>query len=207
MIGKIIAIVGGPRSGKSFLAKKLADHYAAKLFLEGEDADFPERIKEDIAKNIRPLERILWFRNTLVSQYLNALELRKKGEVVVLDVFWLGPKLFIDILLQDDFEKEVTRQILDMDEQMLGMPDVLLHLKISEYKMREFLRLGAREFDQSEEFIKNQALPVAKMWEDFCKNEIALKDSVLTIDRSNIDFSNQTDFLLLTAQVDSRLRR
>lgn len=206
MSGKIIAIVGGPRSGKSFLAKKLAQHYNAKLFLEGEESDFPERIKEDIAKNIRPLERILWFRNLLVTQYLKAIELRSKGETVILDVFWLGPKLFIDILLKDSFEKEVMRQVLDTDEQTLGMPDVLLHLKISEKKMREFLRLGAREFDQSEEFIKNQALPVAKMWEDFCKNETALKGRVLAIDRSEMDFESETDFLTLTKQIDSYSR-
>src|SRR5206468_3825923 len=118
--------------------------YNAKLFLEGEEVDFPERIKKDIAKNTRPLERILWFRNKLVSQYLEALKLRNNGETVVLDVFWLGPKLFIDVLLQDNFEKEVIHRVLDMDEQMLGMPDVVLHLKISEDKMRDFLRLGKR---------------------------------------------------------------
>ncbi len=50
--GRIIAIVGAPRSGKSYLARRLATYFNAELFLEGEEGEFPSRIEEDIAKNI-----------------------------------------------------------------------------------------------------------------------------------------------------------
>lgn len=35
--GKIIAVVGGPRSGKSLLVDRLAKHYEGVAILEGEE--------------------------------------------------------------------------------------------------------------------------------------------------------------------------
>lgn len=51
--GKIIALVGAQRSGKTFLAKKLTEHFSANLFLEDNGDDFPEAIKEDIEKKYK----------------------------------------------------------------------------------------------------------------------------------------------------------
>jgi len=203
MEGKIIVIVGSPRSGKSFLARKLSKHYGVKSFLEGEMADIPERIKEDIAKNIRPLERIIWFRNLFIGQYLKALQLRKQGNTIFMDNFWVGPKVFIDILSKDRFEKDLLHEIFSLDEQIFPMPDLIIHLKASENKIREFLKKGGRDFDQSEEFIKNQVLPVTKMWEDFLNSRSSTKDKILFIDRSAIDFEKDGDFTLLIKKIDS----
>lgn len=90
--GKIICVVGAPRTGKSFLVNKLSEYIQAKAFYEGEENDFPLRLQEDIAKNIRPMERILWFRNKLVDQYTQALALKAQGETVVSDVSYLDVK-------------------------------------------------------------------------------------------------------------------
>lgn len=117
--GRIIAIVGAPRSGKSFLAKRLVEHYGGRAFFEGEEINFPARIKEDIAKNIRPLERVLWFRNKLVEKYRVALRHKQKGELVILDTFWISYQLFIDALVKG-FERALLRSVRPSIEKVLG---------------------------------------------------------------------------------------
>lgn len=203
--GLIIAVIGAPRSGKSFLVRKLAKHYRAHYFLEGEESDLPARIKEDIAKNLRPLERILWFHNGLVKKYLHALALKKKGKTVVLDSFWLSNHMFIDTLLKG-FERKIVRDLAALDRKMLGWPDVTVYLKISEEGMRKFIAKGRRTFDRSEEFIRDQALPVARIYERFfSKAHVARR--VLTIRRDKLDFSRRRDFKRLVEKIERFVNR
>lgn len=201
--GKIIAIVGAPRSGKSFLAKKLSDYYKAKLFLEGEQGDFPERIEEDIEKNIRPLERVLWFRTKLIKTYLEALKLKNEGHTVILDVFWMSPHMFIDTLLEG-FERELMWDVAYIDKQLFGYPDLIIFLKTSEEGIRRFIERGGRSFDQSDDFIIKQVMPVNQMHSEFFeKQNTGMK--VLTIDRTSLDFDSKADFQRLIIQVESNL--
>jgi deoxyadenosine/deoxycytidine kinase len=202
--GKIIAIVGAPRSGKSFLARKLATHYNAQLFLEGEESELPLQIKEDIAKNIRPLQRILWFRAMYIKKYLKALKFRKEGYMVILDAFWITPQMFIDTLLEG-FERELMWDIAYQDQKLFGWPDLIIFLKISEKSMRKFITLGSRSFDQSEDFILKQALPVNKIHSEFfVKHHTA---NVATIERDALDFEKNEDFQLLANKIDSNLKQ
>lgn len=201
--GKIITIVGAPRSGKSFLAKKLADHYKARLFLEGEQGDFPARIEEDIKENIRPLERVLWFRTKLANTYLEALKLKNMGHIVILDVFWMSPQMFIDALL-NGFERELMWSVAHQDRQLLGYPDLTIFLKISESGIRKFIKQGGRSFDQSEDFIIKQAIPVNQMHSEFFSKQ-GPEMKVLIIDRSSLDFDKDVDFKSLLSQIKSNL--
>lgn len=198
--GLIIAVIGAPRSGKSFLVRKLAKHFRAHYFLEGEEGDLPARIREDVAKNTRPLERILWFHNELVNKYLRALALKAKGQIVVLDSFWLSNHMFIDTLLKG-FERKIVRDLAAVDREMLGWPDATIRLKISEEGMRKFIAQGGRTFDRSEEFIRDQALPVARIYDRFfSKTHIARR--VLTVRRDKLDFSKRRDFRRLVEKIE-----
>lgn len=201
--GKIIAIVGGPRAGKSFLVEKLARHYGGIPILEGEEHDFPERIREDIQKNIRPLERIVWFRNKLVKEFFKALNLKNEGKTVVIDNFWISYQLYIDALAKD-FEGEIIHDIASIDRETLLWPDLTILLTLSEDGIREFVKRGGREFDNSEEFIKNQALPVHKLHTDFFNKE-EVKDNVLIIQRDSIDFEKEEDFNDLIESIENRI--
>lgn len=203
MTGKIIAIVGGPRAGKSFLVDKLAKHYAGVAILEGEEQDFPERIREDIQKNIRPLERIVWFRNKLVKEFFKASELKKEGKIVVIDNFWISYQLYIDALAKD-FEGDIIHDIASIDRATLEWPDVTILLSLSEDGIRKFVKQGGREFDNNEEFIVNQALPVHRLHMEFFNRE-EIKDKVLIIQRDELDFDNEEDFSSLLEKVDSVL--
>lgn len=197
--GKIIAVVGGPRSGKSFLVKLLAKHYKGTPILEGEEQDFPERIREDIQKNIRPLERIIWFRNKLVKEYNRALNIKEGGGIAVVDNFWISYQLYIDALAKD-FEGEIIHDIAEIDKKTLQWPDVVILLSLSENGIRNFIKRGAREFDKNEEFIKNQALPVHKLHYAFFKQK-NIKDKVIIIKRDRLDFTNKDDFKNLIEKI------
>ncbi|MFZ2253364.1 MAG: hypothetical protein WAW13_04345 [Minisyncoccia bacterium] len=201
MNGKIIAVVGGPRSGKSFLVDKLAKHYSGTAILEGEERDFPDRIREDIQENIRPLERIVWFRNKLVKEYFNAIELKKKGDIVVIDNFWISYQLYIDTLAKD-FEGEIIHDIASIDRQTLEWPDLTILLSLSENGIRDFIKRGGREFDNSEEFIKDQALPIHKLHVDFFSRDEIKSKNVLIIERDNLDFSKEDDFKFLIEKIE-----
>lgn len=205
MNGKIIAVVGGPRSGKSYLVDKLAKHYNGIAILEGEEQDFPERIREDIRQNIRPLERITWFRNKLVREYFKALDLKKKeGKLVVIDNFWISYQLYIDALAKD-FEGEIIHEIASIDRQTLEWPDLTILLTLSEEGIRDFIKRGGREFDNSEEFITKQALPIHKLHTEFFSRDEVKNKKVLTIQRDNLDFSTESDFHALLEKVDQNL--
>ncbi len=201
--GKIIAVVGGPRSGKSFLVNLLAKHYGGVAILEGEEKDFPERIREDIQKNIRPLERIAWFRNKLVKEYFRAVEMKKEDKIVIVDNFWISYQLYIDALAKD-FEGEVIHDIAFIDRQTLPWPDLTVLLSLSEDGIRDFVKRGGREFDNSEDFIKNQALPIHKLHNDFFTKE-DVKEKVIVVQRDNLDFSNESDFRNLIQKIDGRI--
>lgn len=201
--GKIIAVVGGPRSGKSFLVDLLAKHYGGVAILEGEEQDFPERIREDIQKNIRPLERIAWFRNKLVKEYFHALEMKKEGKMVIIDNFWISYQLYIDALAKD-FEGEVIRDIAFIDRHILPWPDLTILLSLSEDGIRDFVKRGGREFDNNEDFIQNQALPVHKLHNDFFIRE-DMKEKVVIIQRDDLDFSNENDFKVLIEKINNRI--
>lgn len=200
-VGKIIAVVGGPRSGKSFLVGRLAEHFGAMPILEGEEQDFPKEIREDIKQNTRPLERCVWFRNKLVAEYLRACKMKDDGNDVIIDNFWISYQLYIDGIAKG-FEAENIHALAKIDREILPWPDLTLYLSLSEKTIREFIRRGNRTFDQSEDFIKNQALPVHKLYTDFFSQK-EIKKHVLTISRDHLDFTKEKDFSALIERIES----
>jgi deoxyadenosine/deoxycytidine kinase len=197
--GKIIAVVGAPRSGKSYLAKKLSQHFNCRLFLEGEDLDFPARIKEDIKENVRPLERILWFRNQQVKKFFLAVKYRNKGETVIVDTFWFSYQLYIDALTKG-FERKIVRELADTDRKSMPWPDKIIFLDVSEKNIRKFIELGGRDFDNSEDFIKQQVIPISDMHRELF-NKKSFANKVVKINRSNLDFNKTKDFNFLLKKI------
>ena len=53
MQGTIIAVVGAPASGKSFLSQRLQAHFKATAFFEGGPDTLPKRIIQNLAKQVR----------------------------------------------------------------------------------------------------------------------------------------------------------
>ncbi len=201
--GKIIAVVGAPRAGKSFLVQKLAQYYGGEALLEGEEADFPARLKEDIKENIRPLERMLWFRNKMVKDYLKADAIRKEGGIAVVDTFWMSLEPYIPILTEG-FERDICQDLFTIDTQLLSLPDVTILLQNSFENTKNFLKLGKRDFDSgliySEEYILSNQEMHRKT---FSQEGLAKKAFVLQ--RDSLDFEKKSDLQIVLDRIEKVL--
>ncbi len=175
------------------MVRKLAEHYAGTAFYEGEESDFPDRIKEDIAQRMRPLERALWFRNRLVRDYQQALEVRRAGGIAVLDIAYFAVELYVDVLTEDAFEREVLHDLAQFDIKLFGMPDKIIHLTSSEEKIKEFIAVGGRAFDAGETYFKEHVLPIENAWRQYLEVHVD-KSLVIEVNRANLDFDVQSDF-------------
>ncbi len=202
--GKIIAVIGAPRSGKSFLAKLLADYYKGVLILEGEEADFPKRIKEDIEKNIRPVERIIWFRNELIKKYLKAEKLRESGKTVILDTFWISSLPYVRPLLKG-FEVKLIMNLLRLDEKIMAWPDVTILLDVSNRKIKDFIIKGGRNFDSSDEFLINQANPINSDHKKIF-SQSKYRNKIIKINRDNLDFEKESHFKRVLKIIENNLK-
>jgi deoxyadenosine/deoxycytidine kinase len=201
MEGKIIAVVGAPASGKSFVVKKLAEYFNADAFFEGEVETLPKRIVGNFSQKKRNFETVIWFRNQRVRDFLEAEKLKKKGKNVILDTFWITNQLHINSMLQG-FEKELAEQIGRIDNEIMPRPDLIVFLQIDEKNIRDFIKQRGREFDQDEEFIQ-RILSVNKEHEDFFKKNNF--KNILFIRRDEMDFRRESDFQKLIKKIKERI--
>lgn len=189
--GKIIAIEGAPRSGKSFLCQKLSEKYGYKYFLEGLNDTFPKWVEDSIKNNTDNLRRIAWFRNTQVNNFLKALKLADT-ETVLVDTFWADNMIYFDLLL-NGHDLEVAIEQGKLDRKILPFPDKVIYLKNSEEQTKKFLVYGGREFDQSEVYDMH-IKPLMKKYDELL--EIVPKEvPMLILDRTNMDFEKEEDLL------------
>lgn len=203
MEGKIIAVTGGPRTGKSTLVKLLAECLGGQAFLEGEESDFPPRVLEDIGQGIRSFELIIWFRNRAIKTYLEAVELKKNNGIAILDTFWLTNDIYIDEWITDPFEKEILKSVMSLDTRLLPWPDMIISLYANEEKIKEFAVAGGREFELSDEFLRKQIALNDAHQKYF--NDLPIKNG-LFIDRSDFDYFNAKHLEDLLAQIKQRLK-
>lgn len=200
--GKIIAITGGPRTGKSTLARLLGGELGATVFLEGEEKDFPSRILKDIQERKNVLELILWFRNKLVRDYLKALEIKKSGKMAILDVFWKTNHVYIDRWVSDDFEKGILNDAALLDEEWLPYPDLILSLGSDRETIRKFSLLGGRRYEQSESFLDEQ-VALNEIHESYFRN-LGL-ENIEFVDQSKINLFDKKQWGELISNIRGHL--
>ncbi|MES2225733.1 MAG: AAA family ATPase [Patescibacteria group bacterium] len=192
--GKIIAITGGPRSGKSTLVKLLSQRLGATPFLEGEEKDFPTRIIDDIAQGDNQLELVLYFRNLLIKQYAEALRIKQEGKIAVLDCFWLTNQVYIDAWVPDEFQRSLLTELTNLDMQTYPWPDAVLVLTQSDEGIREFIQLGGREFENNAEYFERQ-LAIHRQHDRFFKEMEQRHPNVVFFDRTGLDFMGKEEDL------------
>ena len=200
MNGKIIVITGGPRTGKSTLVKLIAEKLGGVAFLEGEEKDFPKRIWEDIQQGTRVLELMIWFRNKLVKDYLEAVKIKESGGVAVLDIFWLTNDVYVDEWVTDEFEKDIIKDMMRMDRETLPWPDLIFSLYSNEDKIKEFAISGGREFELNDDFLQKQ-IDLNDAHEKYFRNLHV--ENIKFIDRSQVDFSSTNNIDVLIEQINN----
>jgi deoxyadenosine/deoxycytidine kinase len=215
--GKIIALVGTSKCGKSFLTDKLAEHYGAVAIKEGDPSSFPQSIRDnlgfrgskeisDTERNLRNLETILWFRTERVKDYLGALSHKKDGRYVVMDTYWMTNQTYIPAMLTG-FERELASEMARVDRETYTHPDATVLLNVSDGYIRNRIEQDAgrngRSFEEQEEDIKI-VCETGRQQKDFFQEHV---DNFLCVDRDRLDFQKPEDFSNLLDQLERVLYR
>lgn len=161
---KIIAVIGPPASGKSTLIRSLNKKYKIRPFMEGEEKDLPNFIKNNIDRNIKGLQTILFFHNQYLRQYSEAIKLSHNGEIVLLDNFWLANLFYINIMLKDKEDKLMAEDLIVLTGKILPEPDIVLYLEIADKTIKERIKQRGRKFEKN--FLTN-ALKINKEYYNF----------------------------------------
>ncbi len=196
--GFIIAVCGGPGTGKSTLVDKLAHHYGGEAIFEGEE--FPQRIKENLSKNENQLESRIYFRNLLTKMHLRAEELKKSGKFVIMDTFWLTNDVYSEHWLEHEFHKELMRDLSALDAQFLSMPDIMIILEADKSKINEFMMKRGRLFELENDVL-NRFVTAGTAHRDFFQRH----SNAFFIDRSELDFEKTEHFKVITDLIDAKL--
>jgi deoxyadenosine/deoxycytidine kinase len=200
--GFIIAVSGGPATGKSTLVKKLAEHYKAKAFLEGEEKDYPARIWKDVENGRNQLELIVYFRNKQVKEYQQALRIKNSGGRAILDTFYLTNEIYADQWIKDKFERAAAKDMIEVDSWFLPLPDLTICLSCDKKMSLDFLAKRGRKHEQKVKVIKNY-LKINAAHDKFFKS-LKLKN-VLFIDRGGLDFEKEKDLRFLIKKIDKKI--
>ncbi|MFA5131038.1 MAG: deoxynucleoside kinase [Patescibacteria group bacterium] len=202
--GLIIAVSGGPGTGKSTLVRQLAAAYGATALFEGEEKDFPEEVRVGIKTGQAQLATRLYFRNKTFAQYVDALSRKAAGEIVILDNFWLVNEVCCHEFLHEPFERELMTVATELDRQMFPWPDLIISLKADAKKIEEFVTRRGRSFEiNNDDFFARYASIHAKHDEYLQSFQI---DNVLYVDRSKMDFKSGGDLASLLVRIEEKLK-
>jgi len=190
--GKIIVITGGPRSGKSTLVRLLTEKYQGIAYSEQEK--FPERISQSIQAGGNSMELRVWFRNHYIGQYIDAMEQKKAGKYCFLDGFWLTSQPYIEAWMKDEFEREISTTMLNLDKKILPWPDNILVLQNTKERIKKFSQDGGRDFEDSEFFLGKQ-LEVHECHDTFFEKLSKIYDNISFLNRGELDFKNNPEDL------------
>ncbi len=197
----IIAVIGAPGVGKTFLVKKLAHYLKAETILENVD-EMPTQIIENFKENIRQMETILWFRNKCIKDIEEALKLKSQGKIVVMDTYLISNELHITTMTAG-FEQEILLEQAHFDRKYIPKPDVVLFLDASESKIKELTLQRGRDFDTTEKFIQRN-LSIRKAHQDYYHKN---KNSLIYINRDTMDFENLEDIKHIVDEIKKFLEK
>jgi deoxyadenosine/deoxycytidine kinase len=180
-IGKIIAVVGAPASGKSTLVSSLAKIRKVRYFLEKEE-ELPGYIKDNIKRNKNGLQTILFFHNRAVDNYIKSIKLKSEGKTVILDTFWLSNLFYLDTMLPNKNERELIKKFVKLIAKFFPMPDSILFLDVSDKILKERLEKRGRKFEK--DFLKS-AIRISQAHRNYFRNN--LKKITLTINADKLE--------------------
>jgi Deoxynucleoside kinases len=199
----IIVVSSGPATGKSTLVKLLAEHYSATAFLEGEEDDVPERIWQDIKSGENLLEMSIYFRNKRVDEYRRAMEIKKDGGRAIMDSFHMTNNIYAENWMQDEFAKELVKNITDCDSKLLPEPDLLICMSCGRQKSLDFISWRGRKNEDSERLL-DKYWQINEAHDKYYKKH-KIKNTYF-LDRTDLDFKTKKDFDFLIKEIDKRLK-
>lgn len=180
-----LVIEGNIGSGKTNLAKKIAEDFNGKLILEAfADNPFLPKFYKESEKNALPLE--LFFmaeRFQQLNDKKNTSDLFSK--LIVADYSFFKSKLFAQNNLKED-ELNLFNRLYDIMFYNVKKPELLIYIHSDVARLQKNIKKRGRKFeleikDEYLKSIENKYLDYLKKQRDF---------PVLIIDVSSIDFVN-----------------
>ena len=180
-----LVIEGNIGSGKTNLAKKIAEDFNGKLILEAfEDNPFLPKFYKESERNALPLE--LFFmaeRFQQLNDKKNTSDLFSK--LIVADYSFFKSKLFAQNNLKED-ELNLFNRLYDIMFSSVKKPELLIYIHSDIARLQKNIKKRGRKFeleikDEYLKSIENKYLDYLKKQRDF---------PVLIIDVSSIDFVN-----------------
>ena len=180
-----LVIEGNIGSGKTNLAKKIAEDFNGKLILEAfEDNPFLPKFYKESERNALPLE--LFFmaeRFQQLNDKKNTSDLFSK--LIVADYSFFKSKLFAQNNLKED-ELNLFNRLYDIMFYNVKKPELLIYIHSDVARLQKNIKKRGRKFeleikDEYLKSIENKYLDYLKKQRDF---------PVLIIDVSSIDFVN-----------------
>ena len=180
-----LVIEGNIGSGKTNLAKKIAEDFNGKLILEAfEENPFLPKFYKESERNALPLE--LFFmaeRFQQLNDKKNTSDLFSK--LIVADYSFFKSKLFAQNNLKED-ELNLFNRLYDIMFSSVKKPELLIYIHSDIARLQKNIKKRGRKFeleikDEYLKSIENKYLDYLKKQRDF---------PVLIIDVSSIDFVN-----------------
>lgn len=188
----VISIIGTSGVGKSFLIKQLASLECMPALFEGEEGVIPNKIFESVFDNSSPVKRWVWF----AERYKKIIERARKISELGLDCYVEEGVITYKAILpyEDKRYHEELEGIIDEVEYL--KPDKTVLLTANEGKLIELIKIRGRWSEQNK-----KALPRAlKIQDEFIKL-ISKEDNSCIIDRSNLDFSKESDLKFILNKI------
>ena len=208
MRGKVITFLGSPSSGKTTLAKRLADHYRAVLLLEEPLDGFPPEIQKALATKTHMFETEVWFRNRLMDLYDRALSVKPGFNVVIDSSPIYQPQFYVGNFDIDDFYKNILYRIGERDAEALPPADCTIYIETNQEMMEKFLekRKGQWPWEENEEwrkFLLQMPLHCAAIM-DKIEHKIP---NLVKLKRDEFDLDISGDLERIIGKVDEVLRK
>lgn len=195
----VIAIVGAPGVGKSFLAKQLACLHAGPAFFEGEAGIFTKDILHVLNNEQDSKERFQW----ITTQYKNNLEKARQISAQGIDCYVDGDILSFEAWLDAETgtqSPKVLKKFLK-DNQHLRADKIIVLIKTKK-ELLKTLKARGRKSEQTD-FIFDRALRVQKG----CMKLAQKYPHAQLIDRTRIDYTDEQELKKLVTIIQDLPRR
>jgi len=181
MKGEVIAFIGAPGVGTSFLIKQMACRYCRPCFLEGEEGIFTQSVLDVINNKEDSPERYNWLTNRIKLILEQAHTIANTGITSYVD----GDILLVEAWFKAEIGNQsplVLKKWLEINNHL--MADKVIILTASDKKLKENIISRGRLSEQSD-FIKKRAIRIGQ---ECVKLENKYKHIKL-LDRSSLDFT------------------
>lgn len=196
---KIITIEGNIGSGKTSLAKKLAQQYHTHLVLETfADNPFLQKFFEKQQDYALGME--MFFMAERYEQFNTEIEIHlQEDKPIILDYLFTKSLIFAKANL-DSTEFNLFKKIFDILNPKLPSPDLIIYLHSEPKRLIENIKFRGREFEQT---VKLEYLK--KIEEAYFERINNLNGAVkLIVDVTHADFiENENQFNRISAMIEN----